>query len=122
MIPRVSADHSGRALPGCDWSAGPRVDLTTMGQLRIDRSPRPNYFDRAIAVNPACRRLRQAGTGGYSAGGVSVPTADSSAAATRYIRSSAIVGAITWKPTGSPSDSPHGTEIAGPPYRLVGMV
>lgn len=51
----------------------------------------------------------------YSAGGVSVPTADSSAAATRYIRSSAIVGAITCRPTGSPSDRPHGTEIAGPP-------
>ena len=40
---------------------------------------------------------------------------DSSAAATRYIRSSAIVGAMICRPTGSPSDSPHGTEMAGPP-------
>lgn len=55
------------------------------------------------------------GVADQSSGGVNVPTADSSAAATRYIRSSAIVGAITWKPTGSPSDNPHGTEIAGPP-------
>ena len=51
-----------------------------------------------------------------------MPTADSSAAATRYMRSSAMVGAMIWKPTGSPSDSPHGTEMAGPPYRLVGIV
>ena len=29
---------------------------------------------------------------------------------------------MIWNPTGSPSDSPHGTEMAGPPYRLVGIV
>ena len=34
---------------------------------------------------------------------------------TRYIRSSASVGAMIWKPTGSPSERPHGTEMAGPP-------
>jgi len=50
-----------------------------------------------------------------NSGGVSGGSADSSAAATRYIRSSAIVGAITCSPTGSPSESPQGTEMAGPP-------
>ena len=29
---------------------------------------------------------------------------------------------MIWKPTGSPSDSPHGTEMAGTPARLAGSV
>src|SRR3954466_6009547 len=58
----------------------------------------------------------------HRSGGTGGGTALSSAAATRYIRSSAMVGAITCRPTGSPSDSPQGTEMAGPPYRFVGVV
>src|SRR2546430_5439068 len=61
----------------------------------------------AREIGPSRRAYNPGGTGGG--------TTVSSAAATRYIRSSAIVGAITCRPTGSPSDSPHGTEIAGPP-------
>jgi len=48
-------------------------------------------------------------------GGVSEPITVSSAAATRYMRSSASVGAMICRPTGNPSDSPHGTDTAGPP-------
>src|SRR5215472_4321263 len=50
--------------------------------------------------------------------------AASTAAATRYSRSSASGGAITWSPTGSPFSgaSPIGTEIAALPARLDGIV
>src|SRR5437764_9817733 len=67
-----------------------------------------------LGIQAPSSRHRSGGTGGG--------TALSRAAATRYIRSSAMVGAITCRPTGSPSDSPHGTEIAGPPYRFDGIV
>src|SRR4051794_21521565 len=59
---------------------------------------------------------RHASTGACSSTR-SVPSAASTAAATRYIRSSACTGAMIWKPTGKPSsgDRPQGTDIAGPP-------
>jgi hypothetical protein len=51
-------------------------------------------------------------------------TAASTAAATRYTRSSASGGAITWRPTGRlfSGASPIGTEIAAFPARLDGIV
>ena len=50
--------------------------------------------------------------------------AASAAAATRYSRSSASAGAITCRPTGSPSSaaSPHGMEMAALPARSDGIV
>src|SRR5690606_38451998 len=48
--------------------------------------------------------------------------ARSTAAPTRYTRSSPRTGAMICSPAGSPSASPHGTEIAALPARLAGIV
>src|SRR4029077_10062788 len=52
----------------------------------------------------------------------SKPIACSSAWAASRIRFSLNAGPASWKPTGSPSDSPHGIEIAGRPASEVGTV
>ena len=48
--------------------------------------------------------------------------ADSNAAATRKHRASSSAGAMICNPTGNPSDSPLGTEIAGVPASDAGRV
>jgi hypothetical protein len=70
-------------------------------QAHRDGHPPDPYVD-ALATDFAVRQAKQQSrwsfgrnAGGYSGGGVNVPIADSRAAATRYIRSSANVGAIT---------------------------
>src|SRR5690606_35524819 len=111
---RAPAEHlRGRAELDVDLHADDRL---VAGQHVFDAGQ-----DGAHPGKPS-RPVRPGVGGGHRAGGVSLPTADSSAAATRYIRSSAIVGAITCRRTGSPSDSPQVTELAGPPYMLAGTV
>ena len=59
---------------------------------------------------------------GPPAGSASKPIAASSAWAAASSRFSLNAGPAICRPTGSPSDRPHGIEIAGIPARLTGIV
>src|SRR5690606_30523218 len=107
---------------------GPRAEL----HVHLDAQHRVVAADGVLVADEAGR-----GGGGHRASSVVLRSgawdrrgppqrdsrAASSAAPTRYIRSSALAGARIWKPTGRPSsDRPFGTDMPGTPARLAGMV
>src|SRR5699024_3628865 len=89
--------------------------------VHLDPENRIVTFDRVVKVN--CGHFASLRSGADSQ--IGPPPAlirASIAAAKEYIRASSRAGAMTCRPTGSPSAIPLGRESAGSPARLTGIV
>ena len=123
VVHGLGVDHRQRArMPQAD-RAGVGVRLVAEGQ----RAAAEHLGARAqldVDLHPD-HRLEGPGLGlrdRHGRGTPSKPIAFSTAWAASRMRLSLKAGPAIWKPTGSPSERPHGIETAGTPARGIGTV